>query len=102
MHREIKPEDYELLCVLDETSQQGDATPKDAVSRLGQIAAHERVQEACVVCLQDFEWAEKISRLPCGHEFHSACILRWLDQRNACPQCNQRVECSGCGQPAKN
>ena len=29
------------------------------------------------------------SYLPCGHIFHQACVIRWLEVRQACPKCQR-------------
>lgn len=35
----------------------------------------------CQVCLSEFENNELLRILPCFHEFHAACIDRWLKVR---------------------
>jgi len=44
----------------------------------------------CVICIADFEPGEMLSRLPCGHIFHSQCVHHWLTERRHCP-----LRCSG-------
>ncbi|KAL2173143.1 uncharacterized protein P884DRAFT_273516 [Thermothelomyces heterothallicus CBS 202.75] len=42
----------------------------------------------CVICLEPFQSSSKIRCLPCGHLFHSVCILMWfLKRHNTCPIC---------------
>eukprot|EP00029_Vermamoeba_vermiformis_P001602 TRINITY_DN11796_c0_g1_i1.p1 TRINITY_DN11796_c0_g1~~TRINITY_DN11796_c0_g1_i1.p1 ORF type:complete len:245 (+),score=10.26 TRINITY_DN11796_c0_g1_i1:188-922(+) len=48
----------------------------------------------CTVCLNDFEENEEVKQLPCKHYFHTECIEKWLQQRDACPLCNAAVESS--------
>jgi len=43
----------------------------------------------CSICLD--EHLETYSQLPCQHKFHFTCIKLWLEQKNACPLCNQTV-----------
>jgi hypothetical protein len=42
----------------------------------------------CSICLDDYKGDEYMRRLPCGHQFHSDCVGRWLVERSAtCPLC---------------
>lgn len=46
--------------------------------------------ENCVICLADFHRGEYLCALPCGHMFHRACVVRWLEKRSElCPVCRQ-------------
>ncbi|KAF2110986.1 FYVE zinc finger-domain-containing protein [Lophiotrema nucula] len=56
------------------------ATEKDCVDEDGRTAE-------CVICLEDFEAGDKMSRLACWCKFHEKCIRDWWDKkgRGACP-----------------
>jgi len=42
----------------------------------------------CTVCLDPFQDGEYMRKLPCGHQFHSYCIAKWLVERSStCPLC---------------
>ncbi|KAJ5067473.1 e3 ubiquitin-protein ligase rhy1a-related [Anaeramoeba ignava] len=41
----------------------------------------------CVICLGEYEENHSITILPCGHNFHSACIESWLKKNKKCPLC---------------
>lgn len=42
----------------------------------------------CVICLEDFSNGDRLTVLPCGHEFHKQCISPWLLKRSSlCPIC---------------
>lgn len=45
-------------------------------------------QSSCVICLCDFEENDVLYVLPCGHEYHKACIEPWLLTKSSlCPIC---------------
>ncbi|GAB1599997.1 E3 ubiquitin-protein ligase RNF181-like isoform X2 [Argonauta hians] len=48
-------------------------------------AAAERMQ--CTICLGEFMENNEVKTLPCKHQFHSNCILPWLEKVNTCPMC---------------
>ena len=39
----------------------------------------------CSICLCDYQPADIIRTLPCGHVFHSICITRWFKAHASCP-----------------
>lgn len=44
----------------------------------------------CVICLADFRRGDYLCALPCGHTFHKACVVPWLETRSElCPVCRQ-------------
>ena len=44
---------------------------------------------ACAVCLESYEAGCVLKTLPCGHEFHVACIDAWLETSAICPVCRK-------------
>ena len=46
----------------------------------------------CCICLDAFGAEEVVTRLPCLHLYHSACIKQWLHTSGTCPQCKHRVD----------
>ncbi|CAM9305779.1 unnamed protein product [Ascophyllum nodosum] len=46
----------------------------------------------CCICLEDFLAGHVVTRLPCLHPFHTACIRDWLDASGTCPVCKHRVD----------
>jgi hypothetical protein len=48
----------------------------------------------CSICLEDFTPDETLRLLPCGHIFHTSCILPWLTKRaTSCPLCKKCLHC---------
>jgi|EP00927_Polykrikos_kofoidii_P067782 hypothetical protein len=93
-YRELTPEDYELLCLLDEALPKVGRTPLSAVSRLPCMIARDCIASECHVCLSDFLPHAQVTRLPCQHVFHHECISRWLTQCSGkCPLCMAPIEC---------
>jgi len=45
--------------------------------------------EECPVCL-DSCCHKDLLTLPCGHSFHTICILEWFDKQMTCPVCRRR------------
>mmetsp|Transcript_105682 Transcript_105682/g.146132 ORF Transcript_105682/g.146132 Transcript_105682/m.146132 type:complete len:87 (+) Transcript_105682:1035-1295(+) len=43
----------------------------------------------CLICLDTFDSDAQVYRLPCGHVFHTKCILLWLEVQNTCPACRK-------------
>jgi hypothetical protein len=68
---------------------------KEAITKLKQVRLGDFAESAaeCCVCLSKFsdslgeEAEQKVLEMPCGHLFHSECLLPWLEQHNSCPNC---------------
>ena len=46
----------------------------------------------CCICLDEIALGEKTILLPCGHMFHSDCIVTWLKKNNTCPMCRFEIK----------
>jgi len=49
---------------------------------------------SCSICFEDEDeqtTPQTVKRLPCGHDYHAACIDRWLRVNNTCPLCKHRI-----------
>lgn len=42
----------------------------------------------CPVCLDH----KKLSQLPCGHQIHRKCMIKWQKVKPICPICLEKVE----------
>lgn len=58
---------------------------REAVEALPTVQIAEAV--SCSVCLDDLELGSPAKQMPCGHRFHSSCILPWLELHSSCPVC---------------
>mmetsp|Transcript_27646 Transcript_27646/g.54240 ORF Transcript_27646/g.54240 Transcript_27646/m.54240 type:complete len:247 (-) Transcript_27646:113-853(-) len=94
MTREICPEDYELLLLLDDGVKKNRTLSAGAAAALPQApAGGSWLGEECRICLCAFEQGEDVRLLPsCGHTFHAPCVEQWLSSsRAACPLCGTEV-----------
>lgn len=42
---------------------------------------------SCSVCLAEINKGDETILVPCGHMFHSPCLMKWLQLHNTCPVC---------------
>lgn len=35
--------------------------------------------------------SDEVSSTPCGHTFHSLCIIQWIERSKSCPQCRHKA-----------
>ena len=47
--------------------------------------------KSCTICMSAYEIEEEFMILPCLHRFHSECIKEWLNRKNTCPNCKDRI-----------
>lgn len=46
----------------------------------------------CAICLEAYEPGQSAKRMPCGHVFHTECLMPWLSKCNhTCPTCRRPV-----------
>ncbi|KAF5725789.1 hypothetical protein HS088_TW23G00518 [Tripterygium wilfordii] len=97
-----------LFEVLDEIHQQSVVlSTRPSVSSIGSVPAPNEVVESlpiklytkfqkcqleetaqCYICLVEYEEGDSLRILPCNHEFHRACIDKWLKEiHRVCPLC---------------
>eukprot|EP00936_MAST-01D_sp_MAST-1D-sp1_P002220 g2220.t1 len=65
------------------------ALDKDTSNDAGDNGAGTTTQsDACAVCLESLSIGQRCHRLPCTHDFHEACLRKWvLNFSAACPIC---------------
>lgn len=49
-------------------------------------------EKSCAICLDDLSNKRQLTKLDCGHDFHSKCILKWLQRSDRCPLCKTSVK----------
>lgn len=87
-HRDLTPEDYELLLLLDDS-----VAPKTVSSgalesiRPLSVETMGVLGELCTICMEQFGTSEMTKKLPaCEHVFHATCIDHWLSSSSQnCP-----------------
>ena len=85
-HREITPEDFDLLLRLDESVAPKTISKSTLDSFCTDIARDEHINDVCSVCLDNYVIGQQRKYLPCGHIFHSNCIDNWLSNASRnCP-----------------
>ncbi|WRX16871.1 zinc finger protein [Theobroma cacao] len=111
-----------LFEVLDEIHQQSVVlSSRPSVSSIGSVPAPNEVVESlpvkvytkshklqndeaaqCYICLVEYEEGDSMRILPCNHEFHRACIDKWLKEiHRVCPLCRGDI-CRPDSLPAEN
>ncbi|PON35940.1 43kDa postsynaptic protein [Parasponia andersonii] len=76
-----------------------DSFPLRTHSNIDKAKGGDDVAE-CYICLAEYEVGDKIRVLPCHHEYHMACVDKWLKEiHGVCPLCRGDVregltECS--------
>jgi hypothetical protein len=48
------------------------------------------ITNECSICMEKFN-NDRIN-IPCGHNFHSKCILDWFEKDMSCPICRIRTK----------
>lgn len=99
MTREITPEDFEMLLLLDETNDKKYKTvQKDIFDKFDHVPAPRDKNYECRVCLEPIcdipQGEEMCTRVPCCQRiFHQCCIKKWLTEYSkTCPSCRVSLE----------
>lgn len=49
----------------------------------------------CPICQEALAAEEVVTRMPCKHLFHTACVQHWLSLHNTCPTCRHELPAAG-------
>ncbi|XP_059148798.1 uncharacterized protein LOC131936018 [Physella acuta] len=81
-HRELTPEDYDMLLRLDDSVK-----PKTVAKSVINTLKTEKIELSildsdeilfCTICMEPYIAGQERKFLPCEHNFHSNCIDKWL------------------------
>eukprot|EP01126_Amoeba_proteus_P004748 TRINITY_DN11578_c0_g2_i1.p1 TRINITY_DN11578_c0_g2~~TRINITY_DN11578_c0_g2_i1.p1 ORF type:complete len:341 (+),score=69.62 TRINITY_DN11578_c0_g2_i1:78-1025(+) len=90
-NREITPEDYDLLLLLDTTVAKK-TVHVNTITALEESVVTEDDTGDCIICFVSFEKGDRRTKLPCNHLYHTDCITVWLrDHSRSCPLCKAVV-----------
>lgn len=87
-HRDLTPEDYEILLRLDEKVAPKTVSESALASfdTLTLESASTLIGELCSICMEVYSESQCIKTLPCQHTFHTNCIDTWLSSASLnCP-----------------
>jgi hypothetical protein len=91
LSRDLTPEDYEMLLLLD-TIVEKKTTSSGVLDSMRESEVDEKIEGDCSICITTFELGERIKHLRCDHMFHVDCISEWLSKHSqTCPLCNCTV-----------
>jgi hypothetical protein len=54
---------------------------------------------SCCICLNEYEAAQELRKLPCEHHFHKDCVDEWLVVNSTCPTCRKSIYDGGSDEP---
>nr|CAB3489089.1 unnamed protein product [Digitaria exilis] len=55
------------------------------------MAEESTTSPACPICLEDLEFGNMLSVMPCSHRFHVGCLAKWLALSHRCPCCRHAL-----------
>ena len=93
-HRDLTPEDYDLLLQLDEARVKPKTMSENKLNTFKtDIVDSNDNLEVCPICMDLYEKGQERKYLPCNHAFHSKCIDSWLKNSSMnCPIDNLPID----------
>lgn len=65
---------------------------KSEVSKLDEpVVSTTEEEDACPICLEEYDTENPKLITKCEHHFHLSCILEWMERSDTCPMCDQEV-----------
>lgn len=85
-----------LLCPsnADNKRQRGKKLTLEQINQLPEFSFDPKrgTEIKCMVCMEEFQFGERLRLLTCLHGFHTACIGQWLSLKGICPICKLPVD----------
>ncbi|XP_022763485.1 probable E3 ubiquitin-protein ligase RHY1A isoform X3 [Durio zibethinus] len=91
----------ERFQLLQETNKKPPGLTQEALDSLAQEVFSSREVDVerklsresrdCSICLESFRDEDLLTRLPCGHRFHLACLDPWVRSCGDCPYCRRSI-----------
>jgi len=102
--RDIDPEDFELLRLLDETNPRtNQGALMSTIGSLPRIEACRCLSSTCGICLEPFAADALLTQLPCQHPFCTQCIEVWLTTcKSNCPICQTNIDEGSTAPPSED
>ncbi|KAL5215168.1 hypothetical protein ABZP36_004320 [Zizania latifolia] len=55
------------------------------------IFSRKEKNDECVICCMAYKNRDRLTKLPCEHQYHHSCVIKWLKINKVCPVCNSEV-----------
>ncbi|KAF0893364.1 hypothetical protein E2562_024187 [Oryza meyeriana var. granulata] len=89
---------YEELQQLGEAiGTESKGLPEDVIALLPtstykiRIFSRKEKHDECVICCMTYKNRDRLTKLPCEHQYHQTCVTKWLKINKVCPVCNKEV-----------
>lgn len=61
------------------------------LGKVGSLNSLLDAEDICPTCLEGYDHENPKINTKCGHHFHLACILEWMERSNHCPVCDREM-----------
>ncbi|KAL7134588.1 hypothetical protein ABFS83_11G037100 [Erythranthe nasuta] len=98
-NRPPPPTNIHRLNLQDDDNQVPNKLKKSGSKRLNwlKMSWKSSEQDECAVCLEQFVSSKSggtLMQVPCGHRFHTNCLMPWLEANAHCPCCRMEIPSS--------
>lgn len=85
-YRDINPEDYQMLLLLDQSKEWPTLSASEFNMLVKRTCTDSEVGSHCAICLEKFTQETECVAMKCGHILHIDCGRNWLtNHRSECP-----------------